>query len=86
MKKKRKEKKKKKKLRKVSFFNPGVFFIQESKVRSKNKLKINDYITFKLVQKNAGGRGLLTADHKSLKPVSVSNEDEEEILFVSKQI
>jgi exonuclease III len=69
-------------LRNVSLFNPGVFFIQESKVRSKNKLVINDYVPFELIRKSFGGGGLLTALHKSLKPVSVSNEDEEEILVV----
>ena len=45
-------------------------------------MPINDYTTFELVRKNVGGGGLLTAVHKSLKPVSVSNEDEEEILVV----
>ena len=41
---------------------------------------------FELVRKNSGGGGLLTAVHKSLKPVSVSNEDEKEILVVEANI
>ena len=69
-------------LRIISLFNPGVVFIQESKARRKNKLNLNNYIIFELIRKDNGGGGLLTAVHKSLSPVSVSNEDEQEILVV----
>ena len=69
-------------LRNISLFKPGVFFIQESKARIKNKFAINDYITFEHIRKNVGGGGLLTAVHKSLKPVSISTDEEEELLVV----
>ena len=69
-------------LRNISLFKPGVVFVQETKARRKNKLMLNEYITCELIRKENGGGGLLTAIHKSLKPVSVSNEDEEEILVV----
>ena len=68
--------------RNVSLFSPGVIFIQESKARKKNKLKLDDYTVFEHIRKNSGGGGLLTAVHSSLKPVSISNDDEEEILVV----
>ena len=68
--------------RNISLFKPGVFFVQESKAKRKNKLKLDDYTVFELIWKHSGGGGLLIAIHKSLKPVSVSNEDEEEILVV----
>ena len=51
-------------LRNISLFNPGVYFIQESKARMKNKIVLKDYITFELLRKNIGGGGLLTAVHK----------------------
>ena len=73
-------------LRNISLFNPGVYFIQESKARMKNKIVLKDYITFELLRKNTGGGGLLTAVHKSLKPVSVSNDDEQELLVVEAKL
>ena len=35
-----------------------------------------------MIRKDKGGGGLLTAVHKTLKPVSVSEEDDTEILVV----
>ena len=69
-------------LRNISLFKPGVFFIQESKARIKNKLTINDYIIFEQIRKNLGGGGLLTAVHKSLKPITISTDEEVELLVV----
>ena len=69
-------------LRNVSLFNPGVFFIQESKARIKNKIIMQNYITFEMLRKNNFGGGLFTAVHKSLKPISVSSDDQEEELLV----
>ena len=68
--------------RNVSLFTPGVIFVQETKAKRKNKIKMDDYTVFELIRKDMNGGGLLTAIHKSLKPVSVSNDDEEEILVV----
>ena len=31
--------------RNISLFKPGVFFIQETKARQKNKVKLDDYVT-----------------------------------------
>ena len=66
----------------LNLFLPGVFFIQESKLRRKNKIKHPNYVTFEYVRQNSAGGGLLTAVHKSLYPVSVSNDSDEEVLVV----
>ena len=63
-------------------FKPSVYFVQETKCRRKNKVSHPDYIVFEHIRKNSGGGGLLTAVHKNLKPVSVSDEDDIEILVV----
>ena len=73
-------------MRNISLFNPAVFFIQESKARVKNKIMLNDYIIFELLRNNSGGGGLLTAVHKSLKPVSINCDDEEELLVVEAKL
>ena len=70
----------------LNLFLPGVFFIQESKLRKKNKIKHPNYVTFEYIRENCGGGGLLTAVHKSLSPVSVSNDTTEEVLVVEATI
>ena len=72
--------------RNISNFNPGVFFIQESKVPRKGKIKLSDYVIFERVRKVCGGGGLLTAVHKNLNPVSVGDDSEEEVLVVEAQL
>ena len=68
--------------RNLNLFLPGVFLVQETKLRRKNKIKHPNYITFEYLRENSIGGGLLTAVHKSLNPVSVSNDTEEEVLVV----
>ena len=63
-------------------FKPSVYFVQETKCRRKNKVSHPDYIVFEHIRKKSGGGGLLTAVHKNLKPVSVGDETETEILVV----
>ena len=72
--------------RNISLFNPGVYFVQETKVPHKGKIKLNDYLIFESVHKVGGGGGLLTAVHKNLNPVSVGDEYEEEVLVVQTEI
>ena len=36
--------------RNISLLKPGVFFIQESKGRQKNKVKLNDYVIFEHIR------------------------------------
>ena len=70
----------------LNLFLPGVFFVQETKLRKKNKIKHPNYVTFEYLRENNNGGGLLTAVHKSLNPVSVSNDTEEEVLVVEATI
>ena len=72
--------------RNIENFKPGVYFIQETKCRRKNQIKHDDYIMFEMIRKTGGGGGLLTAVHKSLSPVSVSEETEVEVLVVEGNI
>ena len=43
-------------------------------------MKIDDYIVFEKIRTEYGGGGLLTAIKKSMKPVSIHDDIEEEIL------
>jgi exonuclease III len=70
----------------ISKFKPGVFFIQESKTGRKNKVNVSDYVVFEHLRSKSGGGGLLTAVHKNLSPVSIGNEENEEILTVQAKI
>ena len=72
--------------RNLDKFKPGVYFIQETKSRRKNQVKLNDDSVFEHIRKDKGGGGLLTAVHKNLKPVSVSEENHIEILVVQGEI
>ena len=70
----------------LNLFLPGVFFVQETKLRRKNKIKHPNYVTFEYIRENNAGGGLLTAIHKSLNPVTVSNDTNEEVLVVEATI
>ena len=73
--------------RNIQHFKPGVFFIQESKTRRKNQIKIHDYVIFEQIRKESGGGGLLTAVHKNIEPVSVCDEvSDDEILVVETKL
>ena len=70
-------------LRNISIFKPAAYFIQESKLTRKNKILVDDYVIFEHIRNNTVGGGVLTAVHKALNPVSVSEEIEgEEIVVV----
>ena len=72
--------------RNISLFNPAVYFVQESKVPHKGKVKLSDYVIFEQIHKDGNGGGLLTALHTNLNPVSVGTECEEEVLVVQADI
>jgi hypothetical protein len=73
-------------LRNVKVFNPGVILIQETKAKRKNKIKLENYVTFEYVRKDRGGGGLLTAIHKNLKPVSIGSDDDNEVIVVEADV
>ena len=61
-----------------------MYFVWETKVPHKGKIKLNDYFIFESVCQVGGG--ILTAVHKNLNPVSVGDEYEEEVLVVQTKI
>ena len=69
-------------LRNIQHFKPGVYFVQETKCKVKNKIKHDDYVLFEQNRKSKGGGGLLTAVHKSLEPMSINEDSDVEILVV----
>ena len=66
--------------------NPSVFCIQETKLRKPNQIKTNStkhFTIYELLRKNSSGGGLCIGVHKDLKPVWVSQGDDEvEVLVV----
>ena len=72
--------------RNIQVFQPGVIFIQESKTKRKNKVKLGNYVIFEKIRKDCGGGGLLTAVHKNLEPISVGEDTDEEVLVVEAKL
>ena len=72
----------------IQHFQPGVFFLQETKVGRKGQIKIDNYEIFEVVRENCPtGGSILTGIHKNLHPVYISGgEDEIEILVVQAKI
>ena len=70
----------------INVFQPGVIFLQETKIRVKNKLKLRGYHVFENIRVNSAGGGLMTAVHESLNPVDVSLNDDTEILTVEAKV
>ena len=79
------------KSKKESFINllktdcPQVFMIQETKLKRKNQVRVEDYELFEKVRKNKGGGGIMVGINKEIAatPVDVSPQDDEtEILAV----
>ena len=73
-------------LRIINHFKPIVLFLQETKLGHKGKLKLKDYNIFENLRNNSAGGGLLTAVHESLEPVSVSEDESEELLVVEAKL
>ena len=67
-------------------FNPVVCFIQETKVRRKNKFTFKSYLSFESIRSSSEGGGLLTVVHESLNPICVSDDEDLEILVVEASI
>ena len=72
--------------RNVQTFKPGVIFIQESKTKRKNQIKLDNYVIFERIRKDCAGGGLLTAVHKNLEPESVGDDTEDEVLVVEAKL
>ena len=63
-----------------------MFFIQESKVPRKGKVKLSDYVILEQIHTVGGGGGIMTAVHKNLNPVSVGVDNEDEVLVFQSDI
>ena len=64
---------------------PQIFMIQETKLKRKNQVRVEEYETFEKVRKNKGGGGIMIGVQKEIAvtPVDVSPQDDEtEILAV----
>ena len=72
----------------IQHFQPGVFFLQETKVSRKGQIAVENYEIFEVVRPNCPtGGSILTGVHKNLHPVFISGgEDESEILVVQAKI
>ena len=66
----------------ITELTPSVICLQETKLRKAGKIKINGYTIFELVRKSSSGGGLATMVKSELKPVWVSEGDDEVELLV----
>ena len=75
-------------LNNIQHFQPGVFFLQETKVSRKGQIKVENYEIFEVVRPNCPtGGSILTGVHKNLHPVFISGGEENiEILVVQAKI
>ena len=73
-------------LRLVSLFSPGVIFIQETKARTYDKFKMNNYVSFEVIRTDSNGGGLMTSVHKALDPIEISKSVENEVLVVEAKV
>ena len=69
---------------------PGIFFVQETKLKRPGKIKTKmaaNYIIYELTRKNSGGGGLAIGVDKSLNPVWIDEgNDEVEVLIVEANV
>ena len=57
----------------INFFQPGVFFLQETKVSRRGQIAVENYEIFEVVRPNwPTGGSILTGVHKNLHPVFIS--------------
>ena len=61
----------------INRFNPGVIFLQETKLRHKNRIKLKNYNVFENLRTDSAGGGVLTAIHEAFKPVCISDEHDD---------
>ena len=71
-------------IKNVDLYKPGVIFLQETKVKRKGQIKIENYQTFEIIRTENNGGGLLLAAHFNLEPVLVADHQDKghEILTI----
>ena len=70
----------------IDKFHPGVLFLQETKCKRKNTIKLTNYTIFEHLRKESNGGGLLTAVHNNLNPVYINDGDDVEVLIVEIEV
>ena len=65
----------------VKHLNAGIFTVQETNFRKKGKLNLDQYDVFEAIRKKEGG-GTLVGVHKTLDPVLIEEESDENELVV----
>ena len=66
--------------RSIDVFDAAVVMLQETKLKSKGKVKLKGFEIFEQPRQNKDGGGLMTIVHKNLKPVEVPDENCEFLL------
>ena len=67
--------------------NPGIIFLQETKLYTKGLVKIPNFFVFETIRAQKGGGGLITAVHEKLNPMLIESEQNiADILSVRCQI
>ena len=61
----------------IGVYKPSVVFLQETKTKRKKKIPIKNYVPFEVIRTSSAGGGLLIAVHESLKPVCITENEEE---------
>ena len=70
----------------INHLKPSVICLQETKLKRKGILKIQDYEIFENIRSNNNGGSLMTAVFNNLEPVLISEDNEAEILVVQAKI
>ena len=71
----------------VRQLKPSIFFVEETKLKRQGKLKLENYEIFELNRKNKQGGGIAIGMVKELKPVWISEGDDNiEVLTIEAEI
>ena len=61
----------------IENFSPGIILLQESKLKSINRIKVPGFTIFDKTRENNEGGGLISIIHNNLKPVLIPSEHSE---------
>ena len=61
----------------IQIFSPAVIMLQETKYKSKGKLKLEAFEIFEQLRENNEGGGLMSIIHRNLNPVQIPDEHPE---------
>ena len=61
----------------IQVFNPAVILLQETKYKTKRKLKLDGFEIFEQLRENNEGGGLMSIIHKNLSPIQIPDGHQE---------